>query len=487
MKSFWSAVILVTIVSSCSAQPDTLWTRTYGGDSTDICRTVCQTGDGGFGVGGETWSFGSGGADFWLIRIDSNGDSLWSDTYGGQSDDIMSEVIAAPDSGFLMVGRTRSFGSGGQDVWVVRTDILGDTLWTRNLGGEADDQGWGVILHSSGRYYIAASTNSFGAGSSDYWLICMNDSGDTVWTHTYGDSRLNWTSSLVERPDSSIAICCVTDLPNGQQTVEVLRVSASGDSLGSSRYWDHSYETWGLGICVLPSGALVAAGYTWESVYDPDGDGLIIHGVGGSGPYWHHRVGGSLMDYCEAVHASLDQGIVVAGYSDSYGPGVEWWDFWLVKLDTAGNTVWNTTFDHDAVELCHDFVVLPEGFLMVGETQPEPGWLNIFPDAWVVLAGDAQSVPMRGTTIANEFHIGEFSPNPFNSSTRIAFDLPREERVVARVYNVTGQQVRVLADQRFAAGRHDLTFEGDDLPSGIYFCNVQAGALAQTQKMILLK
>jgi hypothetical protein len=150
---------------------DSLWSRTFGGSQVDVGLSVCPTFDGGYILAGCTQSFGLGQDDLWLVKTDENGDSLWSRTFGGSGWDGCNSVIQTSDSAYVLAGHTTSFGAGGDDFWLVRTDAQGDSLWTRTFGGSADEQCYSVQQTSDGGCVLAGFTNSFGAGGSDFWVI----------------------------------------------------------------------------------------------------------------------------------------------------------------------------------------------------------------------------------------------------------------------------------------------------------------------------
>ena len=171
-----------------NASGDTLWTRTYGGTNYDYGRSVQQTSDAGYIIAGFTNSFGAGGMDVYLIKTNASGDTLWTRTYGGTDNDPGYSVQQTSDTGYIVAGATHSFGAG-DDVYLIKTDGSGDTLWTRTYGGTNQDLGYSVRQTSDGGYIIVGSTNSFGAGNYDVWLIKTNASGDTLWTRTYGGTN----------------------------------------------------------------------------------------------------------------------------------------------------------------------------------------------------------------------------------------------------------------------------------------------------------
>ena len=122
-----------------SQSPDVLWTKTFGGTGGDNGYSVQQTYYGGYIITGYTTSFGAGGSDVWLVKTDALGDTLWTNTFGGSDDDYGFSVQQTIDGGYIMAGITSSFGTGEYDVWLIKTDASGDTLWTKTFGGSDYD------------------------------------------------------------------------------------------------------------------------------------------------------------------------------------------------------------------------------------------------------------------------------------------------------------------------------------------------------------
>ena len=153
---------------------DSIWTRTYGGSNMDIGTEVKQTNDGGFIIVGYTWSFGSGAADFYLIRTNSNGDTLWTRTFGDNKDDHGHSVDQTSDNGFIITGDTESFGAGQNDVYIIRTNENGDTIWTKTIGDRNNDHGYSVRQTRDGGFIIAGATSTFGGSYHDVFLIRLD-------------------------------------------------------------------------------------------------------------------------------------------------------------------------------------------------------------------------------------------------------------------------------------------------------------------------
>ena len=185
------------------------WNRTYGGTSDEYAFSVVQTGDGGYALAGQTTSFGAGGYDFWLVKTDLAGDVEWSQTYGGTDFEICRCLVQTGDEGYALAGYTESLGAGGYDFWLVKTDQNGNMEWNRTYGGTSDEYAFSVVQTGDGGYVLAGYTWSFGAGSSDLWLVKTDETGNMQWNRTYGGPNSespDGASSVVETSDGGYAL-----------------------------------------------------------------------------------------------------------------------------------------------------------------------------------------------------------------------------------------------------------------------------------------
>lgn len=171
------------LVAHLNSEGDTLWTATYGGIAIDAF-TVLASGEQGLLAGGYTYSYGGGNADMWLVRIDDKGDTLWSRTYGASGNDRATAIMALPDSGWLVAGWTEV--SGIADAWLLRITKQGDTLWTRTFGGTGDDRILSGVAVGQDGYMLTGRTYSSRTGSDDGWLLRVTPFGDTLWSCTAG-------------------------------------------------------------------------------------------------------------------------------------------------------------------------------------------------------------------------------------------------------------------------------------------------------------
>lgn len=147
------------------------WVKQYGGEDFESGYDIKQTADKGLIIAGLTFSFGKGASDIYLVKTDVHGDTVWTKTYGGKRHDYARSIQQTSDGGYIVTGYTESFGAGSHDVYVLRTDAIGDTLWTKTCGTRTPDYGYSVIQTCDGSYVVVGYTNVYGRGDWDLYLI----------------------------------------------------------------------------------------------------------------------------------------------------------------------------------------------------------------------------------------------------------------------------------------------------------------------------
>jgi predicted secreted protein len=196
-----SLLLISSFIGSGSSAKLTLeFSRTFGGPKSDVAYRVIQTSDGGYALAGQTSSYGAGLTDAWLVKADSAGNMEWNKTFGGPSDDTASCIVQTADSGFILAGLTVSFGAGGSDFWLLKTDSQGNMQWNKTFGGAKNDLATYIAQSSDGGFALVGWEESFGAGGEDIWLIKTNANGDAQWNKTYGGS-LNEEAYFVAQTD----------------------------------------------------------------------------------------------------------------------------------------------------------------------------------------------------------------------------------------------------------------------------------------------
>ena len=208
---------------------EVLETRMYGGEHYDRAFSISQTSSGGYIIVGESWQRRLH-SDLFLIKTDENGDSLWTRLIGGDQNETGYAVRETADSGYIMTGTTHSFGAGNADVYLVKTDVHGNVRWMRTYGGPDWDIGYDVRQTDDGGFIIVGSTYQ-DSSFYDVWLIRTDSLGDTLWTKTYGSSASTDVGyCLEETTDNSFIIAGYTGRI-GASSVLVIKTDAFGDTL----------------------------------------------------------------------------------------------------------------------------------------------------------------------------------------------------------------------------------------------------------------
>jgi hypothetical protein len=340
-------VLLSAIGLASVASAQTNWARTYGGTSVDMGNSVQQTADGGYIITGETESFGAGVYDVYLVETNAAGDTLWTRTYGGPSNDEGYSVQQTTDGGFIVAGFTESFGAGGDDVYLIKTDAQGDTLWTRTYGGTDDDRGNSVRQTVDGGYIIAGWTYSFGAGDSDVYVIKTDAHGDTIWTRTYGGPGLDVGNTVQQTADGGYIIAGTTkSFGVGWSDVWLIKTSASGDTLWTRTYGGPYIDRGNSVQQTTDGGYVVGVSYS----HGPAHYDLWLVKTNASGDtLWTRMYGGPYDESGCLVRQTTDGGYVIGGYTDSYGAGGA--DFYLVRTNAQGDTLWTRTYGGPSLDL----------------------------------------------------------------------------------------------------------------------------------------
>lgn len=328
------------LVFAAPALAQTSWWRTYGGTGREQGYSVAQTLDGGHVIAGYTESFGAGYSDAYLVKTGSSGDTIWTRTYGGTGYDYGYSVQQTADSGYIISGRTPD-GSGYCDVYIIRTNAAGDTMWTRTYGGTGKEYGNSVQLTSDGGFIIAGYTESFGAGPFDVYLIKTDAPGDTVWTRPYGGAGTDQGSSVVQTPGGGYVIAGWTDSYGaGNYDAYLVKTNASGDTMWTRTYGGADYD-WGYSAQQTADSGYIIAGVT-QSFGAGDRDVWLIKTDAYGDTQWTRTYGGASMDEGYFGAQTSDGGYIIAGLTFSFGAGE--CDVYLVRTDALGDTQWTRTY-----------------------------------------------------------------------------------------------------------------------------------------------
>lgn len=462
---------------------DTLWTQTLGGQNNDYGYCVRQTTDGGYIITGMTQSYGVSYQGILLLKTDSDGNEVWHRVFGEGDYNEGQCVRQTSDGGYIIAGSSDQWSPVWYDVCLIKTDNSGHEIWTQHYGGNNHDQAYGVQQTTDGGYIVVGFTCSHNAYFA--LLIKTDELGGVVWVQTYsfGGAFGNFGQSVQQTTDGGYIVTGDSDWD-----ILLLKTDGQGDEIWSRLFQVGNY---GLGYCVQQTsdGGYIIAGY---SDFTGSSDDMFLLKTDSLGnQVWLQTYGGFANDQGYSVQQATDGGYVICGKTQSYGAGNN--DVYLVKTDSCGHQLWEHTFGGSSADYGYSVIQTPEeGYLVVGYTYSfgvggsdvylirlAPQNLDYF------LCGE---MPSAETTVAPlKFSLVPPYPNPFNLTTVIRFTLPSASRVNLQVYDIAGRSVMTLVNGWREAGVHEVTFDGADIPSGIYLARLQAGDFTAVQKLVLLK
>ncbi len=187
-----------------------LWEKNYGGKEFDKAESFVVTADGDFVVCGGTRSQGAGLLDAWIFRVDSTGNLLWRKTFGGEKFDRLNSIITMPEGGFAVCGQTSSSGAGSVDFWLMRLDRQGQVLWEKTFGGAKPDWGEKMIRTADGGFLLCGITESQGAGASEAWVLRLDAEGNLLWDKPFGGAREENSYAITAMRDGGYIIAGTT-------------------------------------------------------------------------------------------------------------------------------------------------------------------------------------------------------------------------------------------------------------------------------------
>ena len=488
MRKFTLRIILSAFIFSSysvhAQAPDTAWTKTIGGLGNDNGRWIQETSDGGFIITGITASSGAGQNDAWLIKTDSDGISQWMQTYGGSNQDYGFTVQQSQEGNYTIGGQTLSFGSGGMDAWLIKTDAQGITAWTKTYGTNVYELGYGARQTLDGGYIICSQTSASGAGALDIWLIKADSLGEIEWTQTYGGSDNDWGRFAQQTSDSGYVILGQTESYGaGGYDLYVIKTSMDGDTVWTNTYGGMSsdytasmQQTSEGGYVILATSPMFSAGGhdAWLIKTDANGDTL-----------WTRAYGGAEQEDGYFILQTSDGGYILTGATLSYGNGGR--DVFVVRVNALGDTLWTKTIGGTGDEIGYCIQETQDGgYIIVGQTDSYGAGGD---DLWLIkLDPEPAGISSAKNPAAPEAHsLYQNYPNPFNPTTRISWRLPVSGPVKLTIYDLTGKTIVTLLDGWYPAGAHAVEWDASNLASGVYLYRLHTDHFAQTRKMLLLR
>jgi len=439
---------------------------------------VQQTSDGGYIIVGSTSSYGGGEADIWLIKIDSDGDTLWSKTFGEIYDDLGFAVQQTDDDGYIITGETYSFGGSHPVVWLIKTDINGDTLWTKTYNGNGFASANSIQQTNDGGYIITGWTGV--EYPYDNVLLMKTDaSGDSIWTRIYEDNY----SSLVEgkfvrqTTDGGYIIVSGPVYPEYWDFIWLIKTDAAGDTLWTKTFLGSPprERLYCGSVQQTSDGGYIIVGTVTNL---PNlSEAILIKTNTNGDTLWTHKYGIDY-DWGNSIQQTSDGGFIFTGSR-------------LFRTDPNGQLLWTKDYrginggEGNSIQKTED-----GGYIIVGDIcrtdsvgfLPSDVWLiKMSPDTGVV------SIKNLETNVPGKYLLFQNYPNPFNPTTTIEFVLPHSGFVTLKIYNILGEEVATLVSGQLPSGFYQYVWDARRMATGIYMCRLQAGDYVETRKLVLMR
>jgi hypothetical protein len=335
----YTLFVVAIAYAGCDAPPSSFHHK-LGGPGIEVGNSVRELADGGYIIAGYTSSFGAGQEDAWLIRTDKAGDTLWTRTLGGPGNDFAWDVLPTDDGGFMTVGFTNSFGAGGDDVYLARTDSEGTPIWTRTYGGLGDELAWALHSTADGGFVVTAQTTSYGAGERDIYILRIDAAGDTLWTTVLGGPGVDRVFATVPTADGGSVFAGITSNETvGGLDASLVRIDSVGDVVWARTYGGEGNDI-GHGVATAPNGGFLLVGYT-DSFGAGNNDIYLVRTDGDGEVIWTEFIGDAGDDRAMMAVPTSEGGFAIAGYASGTA---EYWSVRLTAISGSGDQLWSESF-----------------------------------------------------------------------------------------------------------------------------------------------
>ncbi|HYV94896.1 MAG TPA: T9SS type A sorting domain-containing protein [Chitinophagales bacterium] len=463
--------------------PSIEWEKSFGGSVEDFSSSIHQTTDGGFIVAGFSESNdidvsgNHGGRDYWIVKLDTAGNLVWQKSLGGSDNEQANSVQQTSDGGFIVAGS--SFSDDGDvsgnhggyyfgDYWILKLDASGDLIWQKCLGGSNDDVAKAIQQTTDGGFIVAGHSSSDDGdvsgnhGSYDYWIVKLDTGGNIVWQKSLGGSDGEEANDIQQTTDGGYIVAGYSLSNDGEVSGNhgeldywIVKLDTVGNlvwqkSLGGS-YFDYAHS-----VQQTTDGEFIIAGQSISNNGDVSGwhgcdmfsygcnDYWIVKLDTGGNLLWQKTLGGYDEDVAYSVQQTTDDGFIIAGYSFSNNDDVSAnhgsADAWIVKVDVNGNLLWQKClggiFNQGAFSIQQ---TSDSGFIIAAASESASGDVSEnygHDDYWIVKL--SPDTPSGISSLSTNFV--SLYPNPVHIQLYINLSAPANKAII-RVYDLQGRMI----------------------------------------------
>lgn len=483
--------------------PSIEWQQSIGGTGDDYAYSIQQTTDGGYIVAGYSESnngyvTGNNGLDdYWIAKLDEVGNMTWQKTLGGSGIDRAISIQQTMDGGYIVSGKSDSNNGdvtgnhGGKDYWVVKLDATGNMTWQKSLGGSGDDQSYSLQQTTDGGYIVVGASNSNDGdvtdnnGGKDCWVVKLDTSGNIVWQKSYGGSLTDLAAAVQQTKDGGYIVAGSTRSDDGDVTDNnggydfwAIKLDATGNMIWQKSLGGSGTDSSGS-VQQTSDGGFILTGNSISNDGDLTGNNgwtdLWVVRLDESGNLiWQKSLGSSGTDIGLSVQQTTDGGYIVGGLSSSNDGDVignnGFDDFWIVKLDTTGNIIWQKSLGgSDADQVTSIQQTTDGGYIAGGFSSSNDGDVignNGGYDFWIVKLNPEISSINEIDTIETLVY-----PNPTVETITISseqeinssFKIIDAKGKLVLVGNMKGKEQSVDVS-KLTRGMHSIVFDNSALP-----------------------
>jgi len=363
-------LLAVTLLASTlfAKSPVIEWDSTYGADKEDKALAIAATKDGGAVVAGTTRSFSLGKEDFYLFKVDSNGKQLWEKRFGGARKDIAYGVATTSEDKIYLTGTSKSYSKEGDyDLYAGKFDKEGKLLWAKSLGGASKDYGYDLTTTTDGGIVIVGKTKSFGHGHYDMYVLKLSPNGKVLWSKAFGGTTNEEAYGVTQLPDGSLIIVGATEsFGAGDFDYYVVKLAKDGKKLWE-KYYGEKKDDMLYAVTAHKDGSFTATGFT-RSYNSKKKDLSVVHFSKEGEILWHKIVGRANHEIAHDIETTDDDGVIVVGSTKSKGHGKN--DFYVLVFDKNGKLLVDKTYGGKKNDVANAVAkVSDKSYIIAGESE----------------------------------------------------------------------------------------------------------------------
>jgi len=309
------------------------WFEIYISNYIDKINSICFTQDSEYAACGYTENPSRPNKELAVMKASKLGQKIWATTFGGSEDEVGHSIQLTYDNNFLIAGSTESFGAGKKDMWVVKVNRKkGFKIWSQYFGGKEDDVAYSIQPTKDTGYIVAGFTKSFKAKKADLWILKVNRTKTKEWAKIFGGSKNEKAMSVIELKDGYAIAGFTESVGSGQKDFILLKLDKNGKKIWSKAYGGKKNEV-AYSVFQTQDKGFILAGFT-ESFGAGEKDVWIVKTDKNGDKQWNRTFGGKKNEVAYSIEQASDGGYILVGYTESFGKGFK--DFYIIRTDKKG-------------------------------------------------------------------------------------------------------------------------------------------------------